>query len=562
MSTDIRQIRGQLFNLLAPESGFFKVAIVYGVAISLITLAVPIAVQTLINTIANIGSFRAVVILAVLLFVILLAGAVLSALRLWVMELYKRKVFTRLTAEMSLRLIMAPHSHFSGRRNAGLMHRYFDVMTLQKNIPRLVIDGFALLLQTLVGFTLVSFYHPWLFLFNLATGALVWFAWRFWANDAKRSAVKLSKEKYRMGRWLSDIEAAHEFFKSRRHLAFAAKSTNSFAEDYILEHTTYFGYTFRQTLSFLLIYALGSAALLGVGGWLVVNNQLTIGQLVAAELVMASVFVGLARFASFLKAYYELYGSADKLGELLNLPQEDVRETQGVPDPSQGLQLESVGFAHHDLSCKLSLTIPRGKKLFITTDQTWLYTKLVGYLRCYEKPASGWISLDGLALADYNSYELRELVYPVDRSLIMACSVADFLKLAAPTVTEQEMKTALEKVFLWEAVNALPEGLNTQLSTMGAPLQALELLLLKLAAALLANPKLIILNQHFDALPDDRREQLFRSVSESDASILYFTGHPIEGVFDEVRSLCALPTAGATSASDGHATTHNEEPNA
>ena len=100
-STDLKGTRAQLWQLLAPESSFYGVIIVYGVAISLLTLAVPIAVQTLINSIANIGALRAVYSLALALFLILLSYGVLSALRVWMAELYRRRVFARLSAEIS-----------------------------------------------------------------------------------------------------------------------------------------------------------------------------------------------------------------------------------------------------------------------------------------------------------------------------------------------------------------------------------------------------------------------------------------------------------------------------
>ena len=107
---DLRKTRKTLFSLLKPEAGFFWVAIAYGVAISLMTLAVPIAVQTLINSIANIGSTRAVIILAVILFLTLFISGVFSALRMRVMEFYERKVYARLTADLGLKTILAPHS--------------------------------------------------------------------------------------------------------------------------------------------------------------------------------------------------------------------------------------------------------------------------------------------------------------------------------------------------------------------------------------------------------------------------------------------------------------------
>jgi len=197
---DLARARRILSSLVAPERGFIRVALIYGVAIALFTLAVPIAVQTLINTVANLASTRMIVILSTVLFITLFISAMLTALRTKVMELYERHVYARLTSQLSLNTLLAPHSVFEGRRNVTLIHRYFDIMTLQKNIPSLVIDGFALLLQLIVGFTLVSFYHPMLFAFNVVIIGLIYVIWLIWGHGAKKTAIKLSMAKYDSGK--------------------------------------------------------------------------------------------------------------------------------------------------------------------------------------------------------------------------------------------------------------------------------------------------------------------------------------------------------------------------
>ncbi|MAP22134.1 MAG: ABC transporter ATP-binding protein, partial [Alteromonadaceae bacterium] len=307
-SIDLRAIKQHLVALLKPEHGFFNVAIAYGVAISFLTLAVPIAVQTLINSIANIGSVRAVVILSMVLFFTLVISGLLSALRMRVMEHYERKVYARLTSELAAKTMMAPQSFFDGQRNTTITQRYFDIMTFQKNIPSLMVDGFALVLQLVVGFTLVSFYHPFLLMFNLLILLLMYAIWKLWGNQAKRTAVKLSQSKYDSAKWLNDMASAHEFFKSADHLDYAGRNTEQYIASYVKQHKAHFHFTFRQAVTFLLLYALASASLLGIGGYLVVIGQLSIGQLVAAELIMSAVFFGLSRFSQYLKLYYELYG--------------------------------------------------------------------------------------------------------------------------------------------------------------------------------------------------------------------------------------------------------------
>lgn len=544
--------RRKLWRLLLPEKGFLWVIVVYGLGISLLTLGVPIAVQTLINTIANIGSLRAVYVLAGTLFLILFVSGVLSALRMWTVELYERRVYARLTAEISYRIIRAPHSFFEGRRNAGITDRYFDIMILQKNVPRLLVDGFTLVLQMLVGVTLVSFYHPWLFLFNSLTLGFMAVIWLIWSRGAKRTALELSKAKYATAKWLNDLEFAHEFFKSTRHVELAGRTTENRSHQFITSHAAHFGFTFQQAIMFLLLYALGSAALLGLGGWLVTNGELSIGQLVAAELIMASVFLGLSRFVSYLKSYYELYGAADKITELLSIPQEGEQAQAKAVLASGALRFNEVILERDSRECILDVAIAHGAKVYVQTNEAWMQRKVLNVLRFYEEPTKGWVTIDDKSLSDIDPFELRQLIYSVDRSLIVECSIRDYLQLSAPKADTAAIHKVLADIGLWPVISALPEQLDTQLSALGAPLQSVEVLLLKLAAAILCQPKILVLNQRFDNLLGDSREQVMGVLEAQPFTVLYFTSRPDERFFDQTLALVATAVDRAYLGSDAH----------
>ena len=537
-STDLRGTRAQLWQLLAPESSFYGVIIVYGIAISLLTLAVPIAVQTLINSIANIGALRAVYSLALALFLILLSYGVLSALRVWMAELYRRRVFARLSAEISFSVIRAPAWFFEGGRNVGLTHRYFDIMTLQKNVPRLLADGFALVLQMVVGFTLVAFYHPALFLFNVVVILAVLVIWKLWSVGARRHALALSREKYAMARWLNQMEIAHEFFKTGRHVDLAADKTAASTADYLASHRNLFRFTFSQTLSFLLLYALGSAALLGLGGWLVTLGELSIGQLVAAELVMASIFIGLSRFSSYLKDYYELYGAADKLGEVLSIPAE--QKNTGMTAPERGaLCFHDVMLERDGHLCRVEECIDSGEKVIVRANEAWIQRAVLSVLRAHRVPIGGQVTLAGRALEDLDVHELRNGIHGIDRSPILECSMREYLLLNAPHADAAAMLKALEAVCLGPVISALPQGLDTQLSQTCAPLQGAEMLLLKLAAALLAKPAILVLNQLFDQVTPGVRDEVMALLGEQDFTVIYFSSLSAQPPFNRCIDLLA-----------------------
>ena len=153
--------------------------------------------------------------------------------------------------------------------------------------------------------------------------------------------------------------------------------------------------------------------------------------------------------------------------------------------------------------------------------------QLLGYLKKYERVPAGDILLGNLSLNDYDTHELRQAVTILDRSLIIEVSIERYLKLAQPEASHADIRHALEEVEMHKVIDALPEGLQTKVSVLGAPLQPLEFLLLKLAATIIARPKLLILNQHFDAIPVELRSRLLKRLKKYEFTVLYFTNMPM-----------------------------------
>lgn len=161
------------FDILKPEANFYWLAAVYGVGISLLSLATPISVQMLINTIANTALTAPLVVLSLTLFGLLTISSLIYALRVHLLELFARRFYARMVAEISLISVYAQNPFFGDIKKSSLFNRYFDVIYVQTAIPILFIGGFTTLLQIAVGFVLVSLYHPYFLAFTLVMIALI-----------------------------------------------------------------------------------------------------------------------------------------------------------------------------------------------------------------------------------------------------------------------------------------------------------------------------------------------------------------------------------------------------
>ena len=212
-------------TLLRPERNFWWLMLIYGIAVSILGLSVPLSVQVLISSVVNAALVNQVVVLAVILFVILTLSAFFIAVQNYLMELFERRYFARVMSEVALRLLHAAQSSLRFTNRADLVNRYFDIMSVQKSMPPLLTGGLATALQSIAGLVLTSFYHPAFLIFNVVTVLAVYLAYRVFDRPAGRTAVALSTAKYDAASWLEEIARSNTFFQTQRGMRYAIERT-------------------------------------------------------------------------------------------------------------------------------------------------------------------------------------------------------------------------------------------------------------------------------------------------------------------------------------------------
>lgn len=520
--------------ILFPERSFYAMAIVYGLGVSLLTLAIPISVQTLISTVANTALLNPVIVLSVMLLILLSFSGALNSLQYYVMELFERRFYARITGDIALRNIYARYAHFESINRAELINRYFEIMIVQKNVPLLVTGAFSLALQTVVGITIVSFYHPALLMFNVLLLLTIYLIWRVWGPYALRQALEVSKAKYATAQWLEELARANHFFKSEKNIFFSLDRTDALTMDYIKARKRLFGATISQNISFMLLYALASAALLGIGGWLVISNQLTLGQLVAAELILSAILFGISKFASQLSLFYELYASMEKISHFYQLPLEDTNGRFELENQPLDIVIDKVEHRFRGRSFHLDFTLPAGIKTLASTSSNTIEKLLIDFLQGHLEPMQGRLMIGDKDLLDYNLHKLREKIIVLDNAMMIEGTIEDYLKFGCPQASRADIQYLLRAVGLEDTIGHLKDGLETKITPSGYPLSYSEVLRLKLAVALLSKPKLLIMTELYDILQHEHRRTIFDYIHAlPEMSLLYFSNRKDIQSFDQ-----------------------------
>ena len=518
-------------DILWPEKNYFWLAIIYGAGIALLGLATPISVQLLINSIANTALPVPLFTLSAILFVLLIVSGLLSVLRIHLMEMYRRRFMARLVADVTVRVINAADPFFQDDRRIDLFNRFFELVNMQKSVPSLLIGGFTIVLSMAVGFIVTSFYHPFFLAFNLVLIVLLWSVWAIWAKGAMKTSIILSHEKYNAAHFVETVGASNGFYKSARHIDYALIRAEQVSSNYVKAHTSHFAFQFPQTIAFYFLYAAASAGLLALGGWLVIQEQLSIGQLVAAELILSGVFAGMNSLYTYLDDWYDLVASIEELSLLYGLKQEPVVSATLAAPQGGALAMNRVRFSLAVGAADVNLEVPQGSRL-VAQGVPGMERSFADLLKRLERPHSGLITLGGVDISVMDPLALRSDIVVLDRAAMVESTIADYLMLANPARNAAEQMAALKLVGLEDRLALLPEGIHTRLSSTGAPFTVAKMMQLKLAAAILSEPRILVMSPLFDTVARGRLKAVFDHFRGTRTTILYFSNRPEDLVLD------------------------------
>ena len=540
----------RLKQLLRPEWSDVWLVLIFAFVVGLLALATPIAVESLVNTVAFGRFLQPIVILALILLTFLGFAAAVRALQSYVVEIIQRRLFARIAADLAYRLPRVEVEAVDGRYLPEQVNRFFDVVTVQKVTAQLLLDGVALILSTFIGMAVLGFYHPWLLGFDVLLLAAIAFVILALGRGAVASAIRESKNKYTMAAWLEDIARCPVSFRNDGGTKFAMERADRFVHEYLTARRSHFTILFRQIVFALGLQAVASTVLLGLGGWLVVSGELTLGQLVAAELIVTTIVGAFAKFGKHIESFYDLLASVDKLGSLTDLPteREDGIVSATASHPAE-LLLDGVSYAFPKrgrVLSQVSATARPGTSLAIYGGSGSGKSVLLDLVYGTRTPSAGHLMIDGYDPRDLRPDGLRNHVALV-RDEVFAATIEDNVHLHREDVSAGDVRDLLHSLGLLDVVVRLKSGLQTRLAANGSPLTENQRKLLSLARAMAGGPGLLLIDGILDGLPDDDLERVVNCLFAEPGrwTIVVGTGrHDIAARCDSMLQLKATQAAG------------------
>jgi putative ABC transport system ATP-binding protein len=426
-------------------------------------------------------------------------------------------LFARVAADLAYRLPRAQFETLDGKSPPELVNRFLEIVTVQKVCAQLLLDGVTLVFSTLVGMIVLAFYHPWLLGFDVVLLALIGLVIFVLGKGAVATSIKESKAKYQMLAWLEDLAACSTTFRFAGAAELALEHTDRLCSDYLGARKKHFRILMRQILFALGLQAVASTVLLGLGGWLVMSGQLSLGQLVAAELIVTIIVGSFAKLGKHIEGFYDLLASVDKLGALFDLSIERQDGLLSAPGHAVAASLDEVSYAPANQSRvypRFNLQFGAKERCVVSGPSGCGKSLLLDLLFGLRFPSEGRITIHGIDLRDWRPDALRGQAALVRDIEVFSATIAENVQLERSNVSSGRAREALEQVGLLADVLHLPQGLDTPLTATGYPLTPNQLRKLMLARAIAGEPHLLLIDGLLDSLPDAEGEALFNSLCD------------------------------------------------
>ncbi len=544
MSTTLSPLK-RFFNLLKIQRQDLANIYVYALFSGLISLSLPLGIQAIINLLGSGQVSSSWVILVVVVIVGVAFTGILQIMQLNITERIQRRIFTHSAFEFAYRLPRIQLEAVSHVYIPEMVNRFFDTLSVQKGLSKIIMDFSSASLQIVFGLILLSIYHPFFILFSLFLLVVVYLIFRFTAAKGLRTSLSESKQKYEVAYWLEELARTMETFRLAGKSDLPMEKTNELVDKYLEARQSHFKTLLVQFINLVGFKVLIAAGLLIIGGLLVLNQQMNIGQFVAAEIIIITVLSSVEKLILSMETIYDVLTSIEKIGYVTDIPLERQTGTSINMEECNGLSVEAKNLGYHfpdkikPALKGINIQVPAGSKLCISgypeSGKTTLLQTLSGLFVNYE----GHLKFNELPLGNLNLEDLRSWIGDnLAREELFRGTILENITLNKPDISFDEVRKMTELLGLSPFIENSPQGFNTIVQSEGQNLPKQVRIKMMLARCLTGNPRLVLLEENFNFLQQRERENLIDYLVSRQWTVIAVSNLPsVARHFDQILVL-------------------------
>lgn len=476
----------------------------YAIFAGLVNLSLPLGIQAIINLVQGAQISTSWVILVILVTLGVVFAGMLQLMQIRIIENVQQKIFTRASFEFTYRFPKIKMSELRNYYPPELANRFFDTLTTQKGLAKILVDFPAALLQIIFGLMLLSFYHPFFIIYGILLLLLVYVVFKYTAKRGLETSLKESKSKYKVAHWIQEIARSIVSFKLSGKTSLALQKNDNLVTEYLAARESHFKILVIQFIQMIGFKVLVTAGLLLIGGILVLNQEMNIGQFVAAEIIIVLVIGSVEKLITGLESFYDVLTSLEKLGQVVDKDLEPqtgekpFKENEGFT-----VELDHVSFATPEAGKRIlddiSLTITKDCTILVQGSNGSGKSTLLRLIAGLIQPDTGKVYVNNVDLRGINlNYYRAYLGQSLTEESPFEGTILENITFGDTSIPHEDVYWALEQVGLTQYVKEQPRGLSTIIHPEGKQISYTISKKIVLARSIVRKPKLLILKDPLD----------------------------------------------------------------
>lgn len=492
----------------------------YAIFAGLVNLSLPLGIQAIINLIQGAQISTSWIVLVILVTLGVAFVGILQLMQIRIIENVQQKIFTRSSFEFAYRFPKIKMSELHNYYPPELANRFFDTLTIQKSLSKVLIDFPAALLQIIFGLLLLSFYHPFFIVYGILLLLLIYVVFKFTAQRGLDTSLDESKSKYMVAHWIQEVARSIVSFKLSGKTSHALEKNDALVSGYLDARESHFRVLVLQFIQMIGFKVLVTAGLLLIGGLLVLNQEMNIGQFVAAEIIILLVIGSVEKLILGLETFYDLLTSLEKMGQVVDKELETQEGEQPfTEDQSFTVELNDINYSvpesKKQIINNLSLTITPDCTILLRGKSGSGKNTLLRIIAGILEPDTGGVYVNGASLRGMNlNYYRSHLGQSLPEETPFEGTILNNITFGDKSTSNKQVYWAMEKVGLTDFVKEQPEGLNTILYPEGKQIPYTISKKIVLARSIVRRPKLLILKDPLDQFNKEEADLILNFLTD------------------------------------------------
>jgi len=496
----------RLVGLLKLERRDVLQVIYYAIFSGILALTLPLGIQAIIYLIQGAQVSTSWIVLVALVTLGVAFMGVLQLMQMRIIETIQQRIFTRASFEFTYRFPKIKMNELRNNYPPELANRFFDTLNIQKGLAKILVDIPAAILQIVFALILLSFYHPFFIAFGILLLILIYIVFKFTAKKGMETSLMESKHKYKVAHWIQEVARAVVSFKLSGRTNLAVNKNDELVNDYLVARESHFRILVIQFIQMIGFKVFITAGLLLIGGLLVLNQEMNIGQFVAAEIIILLVIASVEKLILGLESFYDVLTSLEKMGQIVDKELEMHEGDKPEFKDDFNIELDNISYKvpnrEASILSNISLNIKPKNRLLVKGESGSGKSSLLRLIAGVIEPTKGKLYLDKYLLSNINLNHYRShLGLSLADETPFEGTIRENITFGNSDISDEQLMWAMENVGLNQFVKESPQGLNTVLYPEGKQISFTVAKKIVLARAIVSKPKVLILEdplEHFE----------------------------------------------------------------